>query len=163
YPTLLEITGVRMKNQPPLDGVSLVSLIDGTMTARPRPMMFWKYPEGGIATPSAKLMGDLLRAQQAGKPLPDDAQLCLDAADVRKQYPEDVFPGHAAMLDWPWKLHRIAGRGGAPRLEFYNLADDPDEKRNAADDEPARTAAMKPELEKWQLSVVRSLNGADYH
>ena len=162
YPTLLEITGVRMKNQPPLDGVSLVSLIDGTMTARPEPMMFWKYPSGGIGTPSSKLMGELLRAQQAGKLLPDGAQLCLDAADTRKQYPEDSFPGHAAMLDWPWKLHRIAGRRGAARFELYTLADDPEEKQNLAAEQAARVTAMKSELEKWQLSVIRSLNGADY-
>jgi len=162
YPTLLGITGVRMKNQPPLDGVSLVSLIDGTMTARPKAMMFWKYPGGGIGTNSARLMGELLRAQQSGKPLPDGAELRLDAGDTRKQYPEDVFPGHAAMLVWPWKLHRIGGRRGTARLELYDLAEDPQEKQNAAGGQAARVAAMKAELEKWQHAVVRSLNGADY-
>ncbi|NIP69547.1 MAG: sulfatase-like hydrolase/transferase, partial [Planctomycetales bacterium] len=54
YPTLLEVTGVSMKGQPPLDGISLVPLIAGEMRARPRPMGFWDYPAGGISTPSAE-------------------------------------------------------------------------------------------------------------
>jgi len=162
YPTLLAITGVHMKNQPPLDGVSLVPLIDGAMTVRPEPMMFWKYPARGVGTSSSKLMGELLRAQQAGKPLPEGAQLCLDAGDTSRQYPKDVFPGHAAMLDWPWKLHRIGRRTGAARFELYDLADDPEEARNVAPEHPKRVTSMTAELEKWQVSVVGSLNGADY-
>jgi len=162
YPTLLEITGVRMKHQPPLDGVSLVELIDGKMTARPTPMMFWKYPGGGIGTPSSKLMADLLKAQQAGKRVPDGARLCLDAGKIGRKYPEDVFPGHAACLDWPWKLHRRAGRRGAPTVQLYNLAEDPKETQNVVAAHAKRVDAMKSALEKWQTSVLRSLNGADY-
>jgi arylsulfatase A-like enzyme len=40
YPTLLDITGVTVPGQPPVDGVSLVPLLDGQMTARPRPLGF---------------------------------------------------------------------------------------------------------------------------
>jgi len=52
YPTLLEIAGVRMEGQPPLDGTSLVPLIEGKMTERPKPMGFWDYPIKGIGTPA---------------------------------------------------------------------------------------------------------------
>jgi len=41
FPTILEALGFRMKGQPePLDGVSLLPLIDGTMAERPRPIAF---------------------------------------------------------------------------------------------------------------------------
>lgn len=40
YPTLLDITGITMPNQPPLDGMSLVPLLHGTMKERTKPMGF---------------------------------------------------------------------------------------------------------------------------
>ena len=44
YPTIVEITGAKVPNQVrPLDGLSLVPLIDGRMKERPRPMGFWQY------------------------------------------------------------------------------------------------------------------------
>jgi hypothetical protein len=73
-------------------------------------------------------------------------------------------------------LHRIEGGGKAKknkkkpatepvkgvRLELYNLADDPMEKKNVAEQNTDRVKAMRGELEKWLASVVRSLNGKDY-
>lgn len=170
YPTLLDIVGVRMENQPPLDGISLTPLIDGTMTARPRPMGFWDYPLPGIAVSSEKWMADLLAAQKAGDEVGDRTRLRLDAGEIKTQYPEDTFPGHAAWLDWPWKLHRIQARpelaerdkSGKVKLELYNLADDPEERTDLAAQESKRVKSMKSQLEAWLASVVRSLNGKDY-
>jgi len=174
YPTLLELVGLRIAKQPPLDGISLVGLIDGKMTARPGGIGFWQHPTGGRSTPSAKLMAELLKAQQAGQKLTPHT-FGADAGKVTKQYPLDSFPGHAAWLEWPWKLHanvgRARGRGKAkgkakapagPRVELYNLADDPREQKNLADAEPGRAKAMKAKLLAWQKSVVGSLNGEDY-
>ena len=93
YPTLLDIAGVRMKGQPPLDGISLTSLIGGKMAARPEPMGFWDYPESGISTPSKKWMAELLEAQQAGKDYADVFRLRLDAAEITKQFPRTRFRG----------------------------------------------------------------------
>lgn len=46
YPTILEAAGVQVPNQVlPLDGISLMPLLDGKMAQRPRPIGFWK--EGG--------------------------------------------------------------------------------------------------------------------
>ncbi len=161
YPTLLEIVGVRMDRQPPLDGVSLAPLIDGRMKARPKPMGFWHDRTPGIRTPSKEWMASLYEAQQAGKEIDDPSRLRLDAAEITKQYPEDSFPGHAAWLDWPWKLHRIE-KNDKVKYELYNLADDPREGRNRMPQNAGRADAMKTELEVWLKSVVRSLNGADY-
>jgi len=162
YPTLLEIVGVRMDDQPPLDGLSLVPLLDGEMTARPEPMGFWDHPTPGIGTPSAKWMSELLEAQRAGSEPSDTSRLRLDAGDITEQYPQDTFPGHAAWLDWPWKFHRIHGKAGDVGLELYNLAEDPGEEHDVLAQHPDRAGAMKSELEDWLASVVRSLNGEDY-
>ncbi|MBN2413424.1 sulfatase-like hydrolase/transferase [candidate division KSB1 bacterium] len=161
YPTLLEIADVKMPDQPVLDGISLVDLIDGKMTDRPRPMGFWSHPTAGISTPSAVWMSELLEAQKNGKDYSDIFHLRLDAGKITQQYPEDTFPGHAAWLDWPWKLHRIED-GDNIKFELYSLKDDPMEKTNVTDRNKDRVQTMKTELEKWQLSVVQSLNGMDY-
>ena len=162
YPTLLDIVGVRMENQPPLDGVSLTSLIAGRMKSRPKPMGFWDHPTGGISTPSDKWMSELLEAQKAGNETGDVSRLRLDAGKITEQYPEDTFPGHAAWLDWPWKLHRIEDKNAKVKWELYNLADDPEEQNNLLAEQSDRARSMKSQLEAWLKSVVRSLNGKDY-
>ncbi len=161
YPTLLDIVGVKIKKQPVLDGISLVSLIDGEMKMRPKPMGFWDYPMGGIRTPSKEFMSELLAAQKKGDEVGDKSRLRLEAGKITKQYPEDRLPGHSAWLDWPWKLHRIENKKGV-KFELYNLAKDSEERKNLIDRHSERVKSMKGELEEWQKSVVRSLNGEDY-
>jgi len=162
YPTLLDITGVKMKIQPPLDGISLVPLVESKMKTRPKPMGFWDHPTGGISTPSQKWMTELLEAQKAGKESSEISRLRLDAGDITKQYPLDSFPGHAAWLDWPWKLHRIHSKKGDIKFELYNLADDSAEQNDLATQNADRVNSMKSQLENWLASVVHSLNGRDY-
>ena len=162
YPTLLDIVGVRLPDQPPLDGISLVPLIEGKMKTRPKPMGFWDYPIAGISTPAAKWMAELLEAQKVGNTTGDLARLRLDAGEIARQYPEDSFPGHSAWLDWPWKLHRIQNKKGNVKFELYNLADDPMERKNLLDQETDQVSSMKFQLEAWLTSVVRSLNGKNY-
>ncbi len=162
YPTLLDIVGVRIEKQPPLDGISLEPLLAGKMKSRPKPTGFWDYRARGIGTPSAKWMAELLAAQKAGDRTGKLERLRLDAGEIKKQYPEDSFPGHSAWLDWPWKLHRIQAKNDNIRWELYNLADDPREQNNVLAENSDKAATMKSQLEAWLKSVVRSLNGKDY-
>ncbi|NQT51831.1 N-acetylgalactosamine 6-sulfate sulfatase, partial [bacterium] len=92
----------------------------------------------------------------------DKTRLRLDAGKITKQFPEGTFPGHAAWLDWPWKLHRIHGKRGPVKLELYNLARDPGERTNLARQQAERAKALRAALEQWLASVARSLNGKDY-
>jgi hypothetical protein len=87
----------------------------------------------------------------------------LDAGEITKQYPENSFPGHSAWHDWPWKLHRIQNNAGEITLELYQLKNDSLEQNNLALSEIEKVEALLPQLEKWQNSVVQSLNGKDYH
>jgi arylsulfatase A-like enzyme len=167
YPTLLDIVGVAMKEQPPLDGISLKTLFAGELAARPQPMGFWDFPVGGIGTPSAQWMAELLADQKQGHAEGTDrSKLRLDAGEIKQQYPADSDQlGHAAWIEGDWKLHRIGGKRadkGKEKFELYNLATDPGEKSNVIDDEPQRVKAMQSALAAWQKSVLASLNGADY-
>ena len=165
-PTLLDLVGVVPVGPEPLDGISLTPVIEGSEQERPQPMGFWSYPARGISTPSAAWMAELLEAQQAGREPGHPERLRLDAAEIKQQYPTDSYPGHAAWLDWPWKLHRIqpAGNreGQAIQWELYNLAEDPRETKDVASDHPDRVQPMQRDLETWLTSVAHSMNGGDY-
>lgn len=163
YPTLLDAAGVKRDYQPPLDGISLMPLLSGEVDARTEPIGFWDYPIRGIGTPSHELMLELLEAQKTGKEL-EPAQLSMDAGKIDKQYPTDSFPGHAAWLNWPWKLHRKENKDNSEdvKFELYNLAEDPNEEGDVITQYPELVEEMKSDLETWQVSVVRSLNGEDY-
>ncbi|MCH8219492.1 MAG: N-acetylgalactosamine 6-sulfate sulfatase, partial [Planctomycetes bacterium] len=164
YLTLLDLIGIDATNQPVLDGVSLVSVIDGLSDSRPKPMGFWKFDQGGISTPSDKWMREELAAQQAGRDYHDKTRLMADAAEIKTQYPRDQHPGHAAWLDWPWKLHHIVSKKQPKEvtLELYNLEEDPMETENVVELHAGRVRTMRRELHAWQGSVIDSLNGKDY-
>lgn len=73
----------------------------------------------------------------------------------------NTFPGHAAWLDWPWKLHRIE-KNNEVKCELYSLTTDPMEETDVSDQNKERVQQIKSELKKCQESVVHSLNGDDY-
>ncbi len=82
-------------------------------------------------------------------------------------------PGHAALLEWPYKLHTdpVAGRAKkgakadaakiAPVL-LYDVSKDPKETTDLAAQEPERVAKMTAALTEWKASVEKSLAGGDY-
>jgi len=165
YPTLLDLLDIKPAFQPVLDGVSLVSVIEGKSDQRPKPMGFWKATQGGISTPSDKWMREELAAQEAGKDYHDISRLMAHAGQIERIYPNHQHPGHAAWLDWPWKLHRIQNDKKQPSklsIELYNLKDDPLEANNLVAVQPQRVLAMHKALETWLNSVIDSLHGDDY-
>jgi arylsulfatase len=163
YPTVLELAGAKVAHQPPLDGVSLVPILDGKQKDRAKPIGFWDYPAPGISTPAKKWMQDLYDAQSKGKEPTDPSRIFPNAGKIEKKYPTDHFPGHAAWLDGSWKLHRIENRKtGKVTWELYDLATDPRESKDLLASQTERSASMRKALDEWLGSVVRSLNGADY-
>ncbi len=160
--TLLEIVGVKADADRPLDGISLVPVLAKQEKSRTKPMGFWHYPANGVRTPSAQWMAELLEAQRNGNMVGDSIRLRLDDIQVRDQYSLDTLAGHAAWLDWPWKLHRIQDKDGEVRWELYQLEMDPMESKNLANNETEKAGEMKSGLEAWQRSVVRSMYGMDY-
>jgi arylsulfatase A-like enzyme len=161
FPTFLAMAGVKSVPLHPLDGVDVSDILAGTSTKRSKPIGFWHNFQEGQSTHSDKILKAIMEKQIAGAPLPHNPErMCKDVNDF-PQFPEDSAKGHAAWLDWPWKLHRINGT----KYELYNLAVDPMETADLAD-KPShlqdRFEKMKGELDAWMRSVIRSLNGKDY-
>jgi hypothetical protein len=107
-------------------------------------------------------MAELLKEQEAGIATADTSKLDLNAGSIDTNYPENIFPGHAAWLDWPYKLHRINLKDDDVKFELYNLEEDPEEENDLSVSNPALVRAMKDQIEAWLKSVVHSLNGDDY-
>ncbi len=161
YPTVLAITGVTVPGQHPLDGIDLSGVLAGKVTQRAKPIGFWHGFQGGQSTWSDRLLKEIMQKQQAGEPPPHNPTRMRKDVDDFPRFAENTAKGHAAWLDWPWKLHRLKD---GKRYELYNLADDPMETRDLAGEQThrPRLEAMRRDLHAWTRSVVRSTNGEDY-
>ena len=163
YPTLLELAGAPLpKNQPVLDGTSLVPLLNGKARRREKPMGFWTYQAKGHGRKSRAMLEVLRQEQIAGNQKPAEPEGQID-----RQYPTDTLPGHAAWIDGDYKLHRVPVKKnkGESAYELYHLGNDPKEQQNLLAKRgslPKRQGRMKAALAAWQKSVVNSLNGGDY-
>ena len=163
FPTVLEIAGAKRNSTSPLDGVSLVPVIEGAMDVRPSGFGFWQHTTKGIGTPSDEWMEELLAAQKEGRDLPphESSQNAAKLPDPAHPVSGD-FPGHSAWVDGNWKLHRIQGKEGNVRVELYDLGDDPNEEHDLSDEKADEVEKNLLLLENWLESVARSLNGEDY-
>lgn len=169
YPTVLAAAGVTAKDQPPLDGINLLPLLVSSEPRRPKPIGFWNAQlksaatVKGISTPSKQWMEELLAAQRHGEEPTHPARVLPDAGRIAEKFPANEFSGHAAWLDWPWKLHRLENRKTHEvSWELYHLGRDPGETTVLLAEQPERVPEMQKALEDWLESVVCSLNGEDY-
>ncbi|MPY89982.1 MAG: sulfatase-like hydrolase/transferase [Luteitalea sp.] len=161
YPTLLDVVGVDARNQVPLDGISLVPLIDGELSSRPKPLGFWRYPAEGQRVRSSELLEELAEEERTGQTVRAETKPPFETGKLTDVHSDADLPGHASWIDGHYKLHVIP-EGDGFRYALFDLSTDPKEEHDLVDEHPDRTDAMKAQLEAWQQSVVRSLNGADY-
>lgn len=66
YPTVLDLLGLKMKDQPILDGVSILPLIEGKPFERNKPLGFWDYAAGGTPRRADNLLAALKKEQETG-------------------------------------------------------------------------------------------------
>jgi len=123
-------------------------------------MGFWHHYTGGQGTHSDKIIKELMKAQQAGKPSPFPERLLKNIREF-PSFTEGNYQAHAAWNDWPRKLHRIQ-KGDQVRIELYHLVNDPMETTDPASKEKSRVPKMREELEQWQAPVLNSWAGRDY-
>lgn len=165
-PTLLSLAGVPRSGTFELDGVDLSGVIDGEVATRPA-MGFWHGFQNGQATWSDRILKEIMQAQQSEQPTPFPERVKKDIEEF-PQYPTDELPGHAALLEWPWKIHRIEkvkeNGDRNVRYELYDLSSDSMETTDLStrQEQQVRLDRMKTQLNQWQVSVIESLNGKDY-
>jgi len=139
YPTVLAAAGITVPNQvQPLDGISILPLLDRKLTTRPKPMPFW----------------DLVpRHGPKGRPI----------AEVGLQPGHAVWFDWPYKLHRNAVINRsYRGSDLLPPVLLYNIEQDPKETVDLAAEEPARVARMNAALGEWKASVARSFAGADY-
>lgn len=161
-PTICEVTGQALPDRP-VDGISLVPLIDGTMDSRPKPICFWSFDRGGESDGQPYIDPKL---QEGTTPLVKymDGRLTRNFRNYRyDSASEGDYGGPRAILDTRFKLV-VDGDGAAePSVkELFDIREDPAESRNLSESESGNLDRLDAELRDWQQSVLQSLTGADY-
>ncbi|MDA9831181.1 sulfatase-like hydrolase/transferase [Akkermansiaceae bacterium] len=162
-PTLAAIAGQDLPDRP-IDGVSLIPVIDGKLNARPAPMSFWKFDTKRLTTsrPNPYLPEKL---QEGTTPL-----VKLSGGRATRNFRNLRYPavnmtdlrGPRSIIEGNFKFIIREKNGSKPMAELFNLKVDPAEKTNLIDQEPALARKLQAELLEWQKSVLKSLTGADY-
>ena len=158
-PTVCDLAGQPLPDRP-LDGVSLLPLIDSEMEQRPEPICFWSF--GGNRTGDGEAY-ITPRLQEGTTPLVKmmDGRLTRNFRNFR--YPviaEEDVAGPKAILDNRFKLV-VDGTEGSGR-ELFDMREDPAEIEDIAASHPQEVDRLSSQLGDWQQSVLRSLTGADY-
>ena len=134
YPTILDITGVTMPQQPVLDGISLVPLLDGKLMARSKPLGFL-------------LWNGKQKQEKFG-----DIDFVGDTQGV-------LIDGQHKLIVPP---QRDGGPKKDQAIRLHDIFADPAEKTNLAADQPEVVQRMRMTLETWQRSVRDSYDGKDF-
>lgn len=163
YPTLCALTGLSSGDRP-LDGISLVPLIDGKMTKRPTPIEFWSY---NMKNESKRRLKPYIPAmlQEGTTPL-----VKMMAGRYTRNFrnfhhqtiTEQDYTGPRAILDNNYKLVITGRRKGKAAKELFDLSSDPAEKKNVIDAHPEIAKKLERQLRDWQTSVLKSLTEVDY-
>jgi len=151
-PTLCEIVGVPPPPGP-LDGISLLPLLEGRMTERPQSVGFWLgQPRQGLepsidpelqrgTTPTVKRGPDGFTRNFLNFIQPD-----IQAVD---------FAGPRALLGNRFKL--VIDGAGPGTVELFDIRTDPAEAHDIAAAHPDEVVRLAAELRAWQQSVLESL------
>jgi arylsulfatase A-like enzyme len=140
YPTLLEIVGVKMPAQPPLDGISLLPLFEGKLKERPQGMGFM-----------IRMPDEEKRNREQGRP-----NHGLSTTDFVKEV-------RGVWIDGKYRLVVVPGDdGGEPTVSLFDIYADPAHKTNLAAKHPEVVARMRKDLDAWRASVRASYDGKDF-
>lgn len=162
-PTVCDLVGVGLPERP-MDGMSLLPMMQGKMKRRPGPLFFWSYDAKREIKEDRKPYIDP-ELQRGTTPF-----VKLSGGIPTRNFRNFVHPtirpvdydGHRVILDDEYKLV-IHGSVSAPKkLELFDLESDPAEKENLAKSHPSLVKQMNERLTQWQSSVLSSLTGKDY-
>jgi arylsulfatase A-like enzyme len=155
-PTICDLLDLPLPERP-LDGISLVPLLEGKMTERPESIFFWYYDR---QREKAEGSGPWLDAESQHGTTPTSKRYYIDFENYRHPVARtDDFRGRAAVMENRYKL--VVPGDGSPS-ELYDIVADMGESKNLAAEHPDKVKAMEAALLGWQRNVEVSLTGADY-
>lgn len=162
-PTLCAITKTTLPDRP-LDGVNILSLIEGGVEERPAPLFFWSYPLGQLKT--AQLLPYLDPAVQEGTtPLVKLSRGLPTRNFTNFHHPPlsgGDYGGARAVVDRRYKLVLRDMKDGGVKAELFDLLEDPGETTNLYGEKSEVAGLLQDSLRIWQGGVLQSLSGADY-
>lgn len=162
-PTLCALTNQPLPDRP-IDGIDLTPLLDGNMTARPKPLYFWMYNTSRFSGTNLEPYIDL-ELQKGTTPLAklQGGKATRDFTNYRQPPLTDAdYLGPRAIIDGRFKLVIHESKTGGPRHELFDLESDPAEKTNLLAQQAVHAEKLQRQLRDWQQSVLQSLTGADY-
>ncbi|MCB1209382.1 MAG: sulfatase-like hydrolase/transferase, partial [Verrucomicrobiales bacterium] len=151
-PTLCALAGQSLPSRP-LDGIDLMPLIDGKMTARSNPLFFWECNIG-------KSKGEPYidpELQKGTTPLvkKSGGKATRDFSNFKHPTISDPdYLGPRAIIDGDMKLVIHEQKKGEPKVELFDLKADSAETTNLAKDQPDLADKLKAKLHDWQQSVL---------
>ena len=159
-PTLADLLDLDLPDRP-IDGVSLMPLIDGEMKARPEPIGFWMFDTQHLTDDQPYIDPEL---QQGTTPLAKKMAGVYTRSFRNFHHPEiteEDYLGDRSWLDNTFKLV-IREEGDKVIRELFDIRQDPGERINIIESKPDIAKEMETQLTEWQGSVLKSLTGADY-
>jgi arylsulfatase A-like enzyme len=163
-PTLCDIVDAPLPYRP-VDGISLLPMLQGKMRERSSSIGFWNgsmrqddnhepipYIDLELqtgTTPLVKLMG--------GSPFRTFKN--YHHPDIR----EEDYQGPRAWLDNQYKLVIHENEDGSLDKELFDIKADSAETTNIIGQFPDVAQKMGEDMKEWQFSVLESLIGKDYH
>ena len=162
-PTICDMVGIPLPDRP-LDGISLLPLIEGEMEGRPSPICFWTYDTSRLAGLDLEPYIDP-QLQQGTTPLVKmlAGRYTRNFRNVRHpEIAERDYHGRRAILDNRYKLVIDGGGEARPARELFDLRSEDAEQTNLIEVEADVAANLAEQLREWQSSVLRSLTEADY-
>ncbi len=160
-PTLCQLTGAPIP-EVPLDGISLVPLLNGAMNKRAESIKFWCFRGDQQAEQSARpyIAPEL---QRGTTPLVKKMGGILTRNFKNFHHPkitERDFSGARAILKDDYKL--VIDADKKVGIELFDLKKDPGEENNLASAHPDIVRRLAKQLRDWQSGVLKSLMGEDY-
>lgn len=161
-PTLCDLLELRLPSRP-IDGESLLPVLDDPKAMRQKPICFWKFSTGGgnlngledYIDPELQSGTTPLVKKVSGRFTRNFNNLRIPHAAPR------YLSGSRAIIANQYKLV-VHDSSGKESLQLFDLSSDPGEANDVSSKKPEHVAELKQQLHEWQLSVLDSLTGADY-
>jgi hypothetical protein len=160
-PTLCTLGNAELPDHP-LDGIDLMSTLQGKAQSRSKPLMFWNFKANKKLQASMQNYIDP-ESQKGTTPLAKQSAGLYTRNFKNFRHPSvttNDFLGSRSIIGDHYKL--VIDGGKDTGVELFDLRNDISESQNIASSHPEVVTDLSKQLKDWQDSVMKSLMGNDY-